>query len=277
VGAIGLLSALVTALFVKEVRYYQILMNTMTDNYKTLKTKDGSSSASTKPMSTMELFRSPGLPMVLAIYSTVSIVALAYTAVAPVFWFTPPEYGGYGLSPLQISLFLALAGAAQSFWTLIVFTPLQHRIGTGGVLKLCTAVWPFTFAVNPILNQLLKHNMITPFWVLAITTTLIGAGVSQAFTAVQLALNDICPTPAALGTLNAIALTIVSAIRAVCPALFASLFAFGARTQALGGYLIWLVLIVMTVITSALTWRLPEKAYGRAGMNKKSRKHDDED
>jgi hypothetical protein len=230
-------------------------------------------------MSTTQLLRSPGLPMVLAIYSTVSIVALAYTAVAPVFWFTSPALGGYGLTPLQISLFLALAGASQSFWTLIVFTPLQHRIGTGGVLKVCTFAWPFTFAINPLLNQLLKHNLTTPFWVLAISTTLLGAGISQAFTAVQLALNDICPTPAALGTLNAIALTIVSAIRAVCPALFASLFAFGARTQALGGYLIWLVLVVMTVITSALTWRLPEKAYGRAGMiaRAKAKKQEEEE
>ena len=227
----------------------------------------------------MQLLRTPGLPMVLAIYSAVSIVALAYTAVAPVFWFTSPVLGGYGLTPMQISLFLALAGASQSFWTLIVFTPLQHRIGTGGVLKVCTFVWPFTFAVNPFLNQLLKHDLTTPFWVLAISTTFIGAGVSQAFTATQLTLNDICPTPAALGVLNAIALTIVSAIRAVCPALFASLFAFGARTQALGGYLIWLVLIIMTIITSVLTWHLPEKAYGRAGMksSSKAKKQDDEE
>ena len=91
----------------------------------------------------------------------------------------------------------------------------------------------------------------------------VGAGVSQAFTAVQLALNDISPTPAALGTLNALALTLVSGIRAVAPALFASLFATGARTQALGGYMIWLVLVVMTVGTAALTWYLPAKAEGR--------------
>jgi len=91
----------------------------------------------------------------------------------------------------------------------------------------------------------------------------VGSGVSQAFTAVQLALNDISPTPAALGTLNALALTLVSGIRAVAPALFASLFATGARTQALGGYMIWVVLVVMTMGTAALTWYLPAKAEGR--------------
>jgi len=191
------------------------------------------------------------------------LVALANTAVAPVFWFTSPSLGGFGFSPLQISLFLGIAGLAQSFWTLVVFTPLQLRIGTGGVLRLTTAVWPVLFALNPLSVELLKHGKTTAFWIVSPALMVVGAGVSQAFTAVQLALNDISPTPAALGTLNALALTLVSGIRAVAPALFASLFATGARTQALGGYMIWLVLVVMTVGTAALTWYLPAKAEGR--------------
>jgi len=45
----------------------------------------------------------------------------------------------------------------------------------------------------------------------------------------QLALDDIAPSPATLGTLNGLALTLVSGVRAVAPALFASLFAMGVR------------------------------------------------
>lgn len=239
-------------------------------------------------MTTIEILKFPGVPIVLAIYGSVMLVALANTAVAPVFWFTSPSLGGFGFTPLQISLFLGIAGLSQSVWTLGVFTPLQHRIGTGGILKITTIVWPFLFLINPLSNQLLKHNMTTAFWIIAPLTMVLGAGVSQAFTAVQLALNDISPTPAALGTLNAVALTLVSGLRAVAPALFASLFATGARTQALGGYLIWLILIVMTIGTAILTWYLPEKAYGRVqethkpngssnGNASKANKRSDED
>lgn len=78
-----------------------------------------------------------------------------------------------------------------------------------------------------------------------------------------MAVNNITPTPAALGTLNGVALTLVAGIRATAPALFASLFAFGARTQILGGYLIWLVLIVMAMAIAVLVLYIPAKADGR--------------
>jgi hypothetical protein len=80
---------------------------------------------------------------------------------------------------------------------------------------------------------------------------------------VQLALNDIAPSPTTLGTLNALALTLVSGIRAVAPALFASLYATGARTQIFYGYLAWVVLVVIGLgYTVAVRW-LPKKAEGK--------------
>jgi len=81
--------------------------------------------------------------------------------------------------------------------------------------------------------------------------------------AVQLALNDIAPSPQTLGTLNALALTLVSGLRAVAPALFASIFATGARTQILDGYLVWYVLVLLALaLTVTVRW-LPEKAEGK--------------
>lgn len=89
--------------------------------------------------------------------------------------------------------------------------------------------------------------------------------------AVQLALNDIAPTHATLGTLNAIALTSVSGIRAVAPALFSSIFAAGAENQILNGYLIWLVLIVLALALNVSIRWLPEKAEGKLKPDSESR------
>jgi hypothetical protein len=73
-----------------------------------------------------------------------------------------------------------------------------------------------------------------------------------------------------LGTVNGIALTLVSGLRAVAPALFASIFATGARTQALGGYLVWLVLVLLVVVYAVVARYLPAKADGKP-------KHEDRD
>ena len=80
---------------------------------------------------------------------------------------------------------------------------------------------------------------------------------------VQLALNDISPSPSTLGTLNALALTLTSGIRCVGPAIFTSIFAAGARTQFMDGHLVWLVMVIIALVGSyTLRW-LPEEAEGK--------------
>lgn len=86
-----------------------------------------------------------------------------------------------GLSPLQISLFLAEAGFAQAVWSLLVFPPLQHRIGSGGVMRVSAVVWPIFFLAWPFGNFLLKQHWDLAFWIIAGTVNFVGAGVSMAF------------------------------------------------------------------------------------------------
>ena len=79
---------------------------------------------------------------------------------------------------------------------------------------------------------------------------------------IQLALNDIAPSHNVLGMLNAVALSLVSGIRAVAPALFASLYAFGVRNRILWGYFAWVVLAILAALLPvALMW-MPAKSYG---------------
>lgn len=78
----------------------------------------------------------------------------------------------------------------------------------------------------------------------------------------QLALNDISPSPATLGTLNAVSLAVNSGIRAVAPAFFASLFATSVRLHLLGGQFIWLILGILAVILLIVLRWFPKKADG---------------
>jgi hypothetical protein len=99
---------------------------------------------------------------------------------------------------------------------------------------------------------------VTAFWVAAPATLALGCGVSMSFTAIQLALNDVSPSPATLGTLNALALALVSAVRSFSPALFTSLFAVGARTQLLWGYAIWVVMVAVALGFTAISRYMPD-------------------
>lgn len=87
----------------------------------------------------------------------------------PLFWYTRPELGGYGFSPLQISAFLAGIGISQACWLLIAFPILQKKYGTGGVLRACYLIWPIFFFVCPFCNFLLRKGHTTAFWIIAPT------------------------------------------------------------------------------------------------------------
>ncbi|KAL2176043.1 major facilitator superfamily domain-containing protein [Thermothelomyces heterothallicus CBS 202.75] len=256
VSAIGFSAVAVTALFAEET-----LPKSLAAAGRRRATTEESAVSKPGAPSIWDLLKSPGVPIVLYTYGVIALLAHSYTAIVPVFWFTPVRLGGFGFSPLQISLMLGLTGFSQAAWILLAFPPLQHRIGTNGVLRLCAVCYPFFFAVCPMLNVLLRADTAasrTAFWIVAPVLQGFGSGISMSFTAIQLSVNDVSPSPLTLGTLNAVALSITSGLRAFSPALFAGLFAVGARTQLLWGHAIWVLMVAMALVFTVISRFLPD-------------------
>ncbi|KAI1206826.1 MFS general substrate transporter [Annulohypoxylon truncatum] len=269
-GCIGLTAALTSALLIEETLKKDKRSN---PNPNSTNADDDSEATAGAPRpsspSTLDLLKAPGVKIVLYNYAHVMLLGFAYTAIVPVFWFTNVQLGGFGFTPLQISLLLGLTGLSQAIWLLLIFPPLTNRLGTNGVLRAAGTAYPFFMVIMPFMNLILyqgTHAAETAFWVLMPILLVLGSGVSIAFTGVQLALNDVSPSPETLGTLNAMALTVASGLRAFCPALFTSLFAVSVKKQLLWGYLVWLVLAIMAVGFTISTRFLPptsEKGYER--------------
>lgn len=138
-------------------------------------------------MSTWQLFKFPGVARVVLIYNYVMMLAFTFTAVNPLFMYTPVRLGGIGFSPELIAAFTALAGASQAAWLLLVFPRLHERVGTGRILFYCACAWPIFFAINVAFNFLLRYHLETAFWATAPLTLMLGSGVSMAFSRFHLA------------------------------------------------------------------------------------------
>jgi len=132
-------------------------------------------------MSTWEILKAPGVGIVLYIFGHTMLLALAYTAVSPVFLFTDVSKGGLGFSDPQIAGFLAVAGASQAAWMLLAFPYLQGKFGTGNLLRGCAIVWPFMMASFPVMNEIHRQDLMPLFWVLLAVGLIGGSGVSMAF------------------------------------------------------------------------------------------------
>lgn len=76
---------------------------------------------------------------------------------------------------------MAGAGFSQAFWMIVVFPPLHKRIGTIGVLRFCSIIWPFLFALCPFANFLLRQGYETTFWCLYPTLLFVLLSVAMAF------------------------------------------------------------------------------------------------
>ncbi|KAI7199865.1 MFS general substrate transporter [Hortaea werneckii] len=226
------------------------------------KTADSGAKAKSQ-LSTTEVLRSPGVPMVLSIFGYVMLLGLGYTAVNPVFLYTDVDLGGWGFSDQQIAGVLAIAGASQSVWMLLAFPFLQKRLGTGNLLRICAVAWGLMFAGYPILNEVLRHGSETAFWAVWPPFLVMGSGVAMAYACVQLCLNDVSPSSTVLATVNALGLTMGSAVRAFAPVAFTSIYAAGIKGQILDGHLIWALLIVLTLGLNVLCFFLPRAAEGR--------------
>ncbi|KAK7403483.1 hypothetical protein QQX98_010762 [Neonectria punicea] len=238
-AAISATSFLACALFLKET-----LKKQSTDETEAQPTE-------AEPLlSTWELIKAPGVAVVLWIYGHVMFLAFAFTAIIPVALFTPISLGGAGLSAFEISIFMAIQGGSQAIWLLLAFPTLQHRYGTRGVMKACGNAYPFMFVLYIALNLLLRNGgpvAMAWFWILGPVVAIVAPGVSMAFIAVQLAINDVSPNSHVLGTLNALALTLSSAIRAIVPGAATAIYAVGVRYHILGGHLAWVILIPLAV------------------------------
>lgn len=254
IGAVGLLTAALALTFVKE----------------TLKVHHSSSSTpdQQETMSTLELLKSPGVGMVLFLNCHIMLLAFSFTAVIPVFEFTSVAKGGFGFQPYQISIFMAAGGLSQAIFLLIVFPYLQSHYSTGTVLRLCARAYPFFFFLVPCFNLIRRQGLETLFWITAPLGLTLGSGVAMSFTAIQLALNDVNPKPGTLGTLNSLALAMISGIRSFSPALFTSIFAVGVRKQILGGHLIWAIMVVIALAFTLDVQLLPKNAEGRLEKKK---------
>ncbi|KAF3075517.1 putative peptide/nitrate transporter [Trichoderma lentiforme] len=212
-------------------------------------------------LSTRELLKAPGVGVVIWVYTHVMFLAFAFTAILPVLLYTPIKLGGVGFSAFQISLWMATQGAAQAAWLVIAFPFLQRRIGTKGSMAACVAAYPFFFAGYVLMNFLLRadtESAMAAFWVVAPIVAVVGPGVSMAFTAVQLALNDVSPNPHVMGTLNALAMTAASAVRSFVPGVSTVLFAIGVHNQILWGHLVWAILIPIAMSLMIFVKWLPE-------------------
>ncbi|MCJ1311267.1 hypothetical protein MMC25_004938 [Agyrium rufum] len=179
--------------------------------------------------------------LLLSTYLIFQLSNISYNSLYPIFAQADPPTGRH-LSPEEIGLSLAFAGAVTILFQVVIFGKLREKMGNRTTYRVSLAGFVVAFMLMPWVGYKKSQNgdgsiMDGKIWlwtelgfVLLVKTVAAVAGLTSAL----LMITNSAPTPSVLGTLNGIAQTLSAAGRAIGPFLSGGLFSLATRVQPKG-------------------------------------------
>ncbi|KZP23803.1 MFS general substrate transporter [Athelia psychrophila] len=215
------------------------------------------------PVPLRELLTHPVILSV-SVYSLLAILEIAMLALFPVFYSSTIEYGGLGLSPSTIGIILGAFGLVNGLFQFLFFSKIISRWGVKALLMTAMTAFMPLFAMFPLIHYMAWQWGMTPIvWVGIALQIAIAIVMDMAYGCVFIYLSAAAPNRRSLGATNGMAQTVVSIVRAVGPAVSTSLFAVSVKHNLLGGYAVYLILIVLSGMSLFVVVRMPKKPWGR--------------
>ncbi|KAI6030874.1 major facilitator superfamily domain-containing protein [Pisolithus orientalis] len=254
-------SFFITALFLKEsLPLKRNGKNSQPDIPSTNSQNDTPGDRDTSPVPTLTLLKTYSVMLPIANYGVLALVDIGLFALVPLFYSTPVEIGGLGLSPFAIGVWMMAFGIGNGLFQILFVARAVDRFGERRVF--CSAVLAFfpIVVAFPIMSWVIQaQKEVTPaIWVLVLVQLLSWAVVDAAYAVLFVFVTRASPNKHSLGTVNGISQTTTSTARAIGPATFTSLFAFSREHDLLGGNLVYAVLLILLCLLVFLSRRLPE-------------------
>ncbi|KIJ08269.1 hypothetical protein PAXINDRAFT_89092 [Paxillus involutus ATCC 200175] len=191
-------------------------------------------------------------------YGSISAVQIAVSALQPLFYSTPIEDGGLGFTPAMIGFWMSCQGVANGIIQAFFFAPLISKLGPKTLFRIGHGAYAVTFGLFPVIHMIARRSgIVWSVWALLSCQLFLSVVQGMSFSCAFLYVTASAPNPKALGAVNGLSQTTVSAVRAIGPALATSMFAYCVEHNVLGGYAIYLVMIAITLATSRFIAMLP--------------------
>lgn len=182
----------------------------------------------------------PEIAILLITYSIFNLSNISFNSLYPIFVSSEPPTGR-GLFPKEIGLSLAFVGTVSIVFQLLLFGPMQERLGNHWGYRLGLFGFTIAFWAMPFVGYYDDHDPSSKFWLwaelggvlfLKTLSTVIG------LTCAMLLITNGSPNASTLGTLNGLAQTLSAGGRAIGPLVSGGLFT-AATTVPKGEFLAW--------------------------------------
>ncbi|CAE6478163.1 unnamed protein product [Rhizoctonia solani] len=206
-----------------------------------------------------ELLKLPELRQLYLSSAVLSFLADGYVGVFVLFSYTEIQYGGLGFKPAEIGFMLATAGGISLVLRILVLPIIMLRGEPTKTFKICMALLPIGYAIPPILNIIARvssgngeHEIGTAasaaIWTGILLAEILTKSSTIAYSVNLVIARQCAPDQRALGATNGLNLLFMAGARMFAPVTINTLFALSTEQNWLGGHLVWVIMVVLSVL-----------------------------
>ncbi|KAG8720098.1 hypothetical protein FRC08_001199 [Ceratobasidium sp. 394] len=185
-------------------------------------------------------------------------ISISFSALFPLWAFTPISSGGLGASENIIGTYISVR-AVVHFLALVPFAYCESRLGVYRLYAYSLSIHGLATTLSfPLLNLMVRTPGVSPFWVnlvMGVHFIVVGFG-NYCTTCVAMMVNQAAPSPQALSQLVGISQSILAIGQCMAPVITLSIFEFSIKSNILEGNVVWMILFVISAVASAHSFTL---------------------
>ncbi|KIK71431.1 hypothetical protein GYMLUDRAFT_235750 [Collybiopsis luxurians FD-317 M1] len=215
------------------------------------------------PPSFLGLLSHSALRAILLNRAFLSFTEMSYSVLIPLIYSTSIEVGGLGLSPYQLGITMGIYGFGGAVLNIFLLKRIVKRLGPRKAYILSYATFIWDLGMFWVLRAVVAHfgKVTLGVWVLIFGQLAVSTFIHPMWNSMALLVVSNAP-PGALGATNGLAQVISSATRTLAPTVASSAFSISLETRLVGGHLVELVMLIITLLGIIASLILPKELDG---------------
>ncbi|KAJ3573998.1 hypothetical protein NP233_g2071 [Leucocoprinus birnbaumii] len=203
-------------------------------------------------------------PVIISVanYVTLAFLEIMLCALLPLFLAMPVEIGGLGFSPPTIGYLWGGYGAATGIFNVLFFAKLLHRFGAKRVFFFGMTIFAPVFVLMPIMSFCARAWGVGQLvWSLVLFELFLMVMMDMSYGSIFMYVTSSAPNKRSLGATNGLSQMTVSVARAIGPAMSTSLFSYSVQHNVLGGYGVYFLMIILSLLALIVATFLPRNVW----------------
>ncbi|KAJ7082393.1 major facilitator superfamily multidrug-resistance, DHA1 sub-family [Mycena belliarum] len=194
---------------------------------------------------------------------------MAYESLLPLVYATPINMGGLGLKPYEIGLLMGLCGISNAFVQMVFGGRIIRYFGPRRIFNAAFCALIFAFFAYPLLNFLAKRAGRVDGAVMGVLVCQLSCSfvLYFAFASTMIFIMDATPSQASAGSVNGLAQMVGTTLRGAAPSFASSLFSLSVKHNLVGGYMVYIILVGLTLGALRGSLLLPRQLRSEIGGN----------